>query len=46
MKPNKADKDMWLRTQNANQKLKENVQIQDIDGIQVFPLLNMKKLEA
>ena len=36
MKPNKADKDMWLRARIANQMLKQNVLTQDADGMQAF----------
>ena len=33
MKPNNAGKDMRLRAQTANQKLKQNMQPQDADGM-------------
>ena len=36
MKPNKADKNMWLRDQIANQNQKQNAQTQDADGMQAF----------
>ena len=36
MKLNNARKNMWLRAQTANQKFKQNAQIQDADGMQVF----------
>ena len=42
MKLNNAVKDMCLRTQNANQKLKQNEQTQDVDGMQALPVLFMK----
>ena len=44
MKLNKEGKDMWLRTQNSNKKLKENAQTHDIDGSQALPVLNTKNL--
>ena len=34
MKPNNAGKNRWLLAQTANQKLNQNAQIKDIDGIQ------------
>ena len=34
MKPNKAGKNMWLRAQIANKKLKQNTQTQGADGVQ------------
>ena len=37
---------MWQRAQTANQKLKQNVQTQDADGMQVIPVLYMTPLEA
>ena len=40
------DKDTWLRTQTANQKLKQNVQTQDVDVMQGLPMLHMEKLKA
>ena len=36
MKPNNADKNIWLWAQTANQKLKQNAQTQDADGLQAF----------
>ena len=36
MKPKNAGKNMWLRAQTAKQKLKQNAQIQDGDGVQAF----------
>ena len=36
MKPSNAGKDTWPRAQIANQKLKQNVQTPDADGMQVF----------
>ena len=46
LKPNNADKDLWLRTQPANQKLKQNAQTQGADDMQGLPMLFMKKLKA
>ena len=46
MKPNNPGKDMWLRTQTANQKLKQNVQTQDVDGMKGLSVLYMKNLKA
>ena len=46
MKPNKAGKDMWLRSQTAHQKLKQKAQTQDADGMQVLSALYMAQLEA
>ena len=37
---------MWLRTQIANQKLKQNVQTQVADSMQALPVLHMKNLKA
>ena len=37
---------MWLRFQTANQKLKQNAQTQNADGMQAFSVLNMTQLEA
>ena len=36
MKPNKADRNLWLWAQITNQNLKQNAQTQDADGRQVF----------
>ena len=36
LNPNNAGKKMWLRAQTANLKLKQNGQIQDGVGMQVF----------
>ena len=36
MQSNNAGKNMWLRAQTANQKLKQNAQTQDADGMQDF----------
>ena len=33
MKPKNAGKNMWMRAQIANQKLKQNAQTQDADGM-------------
>ena len=43
MKLNNADKDMWLRTQTANQKLKPDAQTQDIDGMKSLPWVKYEK---
>ena len=37
MKSNNAFKNMWLRAETVNQKLKNNAQTQDAYGIQAFP---------
>ena len=36
MKLNNAGKNIWLPAQTENKKLKQNVQIQDAGGMQVF----------
>ena len=36
MKPNNAGKNMWLRAQTTNRKLKQNAQVQEVDGMQYF----------
>ena len=46
MKPNNAGKDMWRRAEIANQKLKQNAQTHDADGLQAMSLLYMTLLEA
>ena len=46
VKPNNSGKDMWLLAQTANQKLKQNAQTQDVDGMQAFPVLYIKNSEA
>ena len=33
MKPNNPGKNMWLWAETANKKLKQNAQIQDVDGM-------------
>ena len=43
MKPINAGKDMCLRTQTVNQKLEQNAQTQDNDGMEALPVLFMKK---
>ena len=37
---------MWLRAQTTNQKLKQNFETQDIDGIQALSVLYMTQLAA
>ena len=39
MKPNNADKNIWLRAQTLNHKLKQNAQTHDADGRQAFSVL-------
>ena len=46
MKPNNAGKNIWLRAQTLNQKLKQNAQTQDADGMQALSVLNTTKLEG
>ena len=46
MKPNNAGKDIWQRVQTVNQKLKQNAQTQDVDGMQAMSVLYMTQLEA
>ena len=46
MKPNNAGKEMWLRVQTVNQKLKQNAQTQDGDGMQTIFVQNMTQLEV
>ena len=46
MKPNNADKDMQLRAQTANQKLKQNVETQDVGALHDLSVLYMRQLEA
>ena len=46
MKPNKAGEDMWLRAETENEKLKQDVQIQDVEGMQAMSVLFMTELEA
>ena len=46
MKPYNAGEDMWLRAQTANQKLKQNAQTQDADGMQAMSVLYMTLLET
>ena len=41
-----AGKDMWLRTQTANQKLKQSATAQYADGMKTLPVLCMNKLKA
>ena len=36
IEPNNAGKNIWLRAQTASQKLKQNAQTQDADGMQDF----------
>ena len=46
MRPINADKDVWLRAQTSNQKIKQYVQIQDADGTQTYSVLFMTKVKA
>ena len=46
MKPNKADKGMWLRAQTANQQLKQNAESQDVDDMQDLSVLHTTQSEA
>ena len=46
MKPNNAGKHMWLRAQTANKKLKQNVETQDVGGIQALSVLYITQLDA
>ena len=46
MKPINALKNMWLRGQTSNKRLKQNALTKDADGVQVFSVLYMKQLEA
>ena len=46
MKLNTAGKDMWLRTQTPNQKLKQSATTQDADSMKVLPVLCMNKEKA
>ena len=46
MKLNTTGKDMWQRAQPANQKLKQNAQIQDTIGMQAMSVLYMTVLDA
>ena len=46
MKPNNVGKGMWLMAQTASQKLKQNAETQDVDGMQALSILNTTKLEA
>ena len=46
MKPNNASKYIWLRSQAANQKLNQNAQTQDAEGIQAISVLYMTQLDA
>ena len=46
MKPNNGSKDMWLRAETANWKLKQYAQTEDADGMQAMVALNMTQLEA
>ena len=46
MKPNNAGKDMSQWAQTAIQKLKQNGQTQDADGMQALSELCMTQLEA
>ena len=39
MKPNNAGKNIGMRAQTLNQKLKQNTQTQDFDGKQAFSVL-------
>ena len=36
MKPNNAGKNIWMRAQTLNQKLKQNAQTQNVDGRVAF----------
>ena len=36
MKLNNTGRNMWLRAPTGNQKLKQNAQTQDVDGVQAF----------
>ena len=36
---------MWLRTETANEQLKQDAQSQDVDGLQSMPVLYMTLLE-
>ena len=40
------DKDVWLRAQTANQKLKQNAQTQDADGMQALSVIYITQLDA
>ena len=44
MKPNNAGKGIWLRAQATNQKLKQNAETQDADGMQALSVLNITQL--
>ena len=46
MKPNKARKHMLLRAQTVNQKLKQNAQTQDAEGMQTFSAIFLTQLET
>ena len=46
IKPNDADKNLWLQAQTLNQKLKENAQTHEADGRQAFFLSYTTQLEA
>ena len=46
MKPTNAGKDMCLRTQTANRKLKQNAQTQDVVDMQALPVLYMNKVKG
>ena len=46
MKPKHTGKDMWLLAPTANQKLKQNAQTLDADGLQAFNVLYMTQLGA
>ena len=46
MQPTSAGKEMWLWAQTADQKLEQNAQIHDADGMQALFVLFMTELEA
>ena len=43
MKPNNAGKDMWLRAETVIEKLKQDAQKQDDDGMQAVSLCYIKQ---
>ena len=43
---NNASKGMWLRVYTANQKLKQNAETQEVDGMEALSDLRKTQLEG
>ena len=46
MKPNSARKAMWLRAETANEKLKQDLQTQEVDNMRAMFVVYKTQLEG